>query len=127
MQKTAVQLGAAGLAVLPYALLTGGFRFGPLTGAQIALLITAGAVHTGAAYLLYFAAIPRMSAQTAAVFSYIDPLTAILLSAFLLREPTDAFTWAGAALILGSTLFSGLERKTNTGTVTANREKNEIR
>lgn len=110
-QRTAIQLGAAGLCVLPYALFTGGFPAAAPDAKTLLLLLTAGVVHTGLAYLAYFSAIPHVSAQTAAVFSYIDPVTAIVLSALLLHEKTDLWGALGAALILGATLASGLEFK----------------
>ena len=49
-----------------------------------------------------------LSAQTAALFSYIDPIVAILLSALLLKEPLGWSGVLGAALVLGSTLASEL-------------------
>ncbi len=126
LQKTAIQLGAAGFAVLPYALLSGGFPTEKLTAANWALLLVAGVVHTGAAYLLYFAAIPHLSAQTAAVFSYIDPAVAILLSVFLLKEPLNVWGWIGAALILGATLLSGLEPTRKKGDISPKSKKNSL-
>ena len=108
--KTAVQLGAAGAAVLPYVLITKGFPTGRPTLRTLLLLAVVGLVHTGLSYLLYFGAIPHLSAQTAAMFSYIDPVVAILLSAAL-GESLDVLGWIGAVLILGSTLISTLEPK----------------
>ena len=108
--KTAVQLGAAGIAVLPYVILTRGFPSERLPVHTLLLLLLVGLVHTGLSYLLYFGAIPHLSAQTAAMFSYIDPVTAILLSS-LLGEPLDALGILGAVLILGSTLISGVSFK----------------
>jgi len=64
--------------------------------------------HTGVCYALYFGALPLLSAQTAALFSYIDPVVAILLSALFLHEPMDGLSIIGAVLILGSTLFGEL-------------------
>lgn len=61
--------------------------------------------HTGVCYALYFGALPLLNAQTAALFSYIDPVVAILLSAIFLHEPMDSLSTVGAVLILGSTLF----------------------
>jgi drug/metabolite transporter (DMT)-like permease len=50
----------------------------------------------------------KLSAQTVAIFSYIDPVVAILLSALFLQEPMTVWGWVGAVLILGSTLVSEL-------------------
>jgi RarD protein len=109
--RTPVQIGAAALAALPYVLLTDGMDYSTLDIKSLLLLLFMGAVHTGAAYLLYFAAIPDLSAQTAAIFSYIDPVTALLLSAVLLHENIGVSGAVGAALILGAALFSEIEIK----------------
>lgn len=109
--RTPVQIGAAALAALPYVLLTDGMDYSALDMKSLLLLLFMGAVHTGAAYLLYFAAIPDLSAQTAAIFSYIDPVTALLLSAVLLHENIGVTGAVGAALILGAALFSEIEIK----------------
>lgn len=65
-------------------------------------------VHTGVCYTLYFGSLDHLPAQTAALFSYIDPVVAILLSAFFLGEPMGLLGAMGAALVLGSTLVSEL-------------------
>ena len=52
-----------------------------------------------------------LKAQTVAIFSYIDPVIAIILSALLLKEKMGIFGMIGAVLILGSTLFSELNFK----------------
>ncbi|MBR3234098.1 MAG: hypothetical protein IKG11_00615 [Atopobiaceae bacterium] len=43
-----------------------------------------------------------------AIFNYIDPAVALLTSAVVLGEQMTPLAWAGAALILGSTLASEL-------------------
>ena len=40
--------------------------------------------------------------------SYLDPITALLLSALVLHEHLSVFGMAGAALILGATVLSDL-------------------
>jgi drug/metabolite transporter (DMT)-like permease len=53
-----------------------------------------------------------LKAQTVAIFSYIDPIVAIILSAVLLNESMDMYSIIGAVLVLGSTFVSELaERK----------------
>ena len=55
---------------------------------------------------MYFASIEQLPARTCALLSYIDPVTAVLLSAGLLREPLTGLTVLGAVLILGSAMAS---------------------
>jgi drug/metabolite transporter (DMT)-like permease len=109
--KTILQLGSAAIVILPYILLTEGLPSFSLTAIQWVLLIVVGIVHTGIAYALYFGSMKSLRAQTIAVFSYLDPVIAVLLSALVLRE---TMTWGnilGAILILGSALYSELPTK----------------
>lgn len=110
--KTIMQLGGATLVVLPYSLLTSGVQeFATLTVPQILLLLAVGIVHTGIAYWLYFGSMDKLSGQTVAVYSYIDPAFAVVLSVVMLREETGVLGIIGAVLILGATLFSELNVK----------------
>ena len=106
--KTVVQLSSATAVILPYLLLTEGLDFSAMDVTGWWMLAVVGIVHTGIAYALYFGAIRDLRAQTVAVFSYLDPVIAILLSALLLREPLDVYGVVGAVLILGSALYSEL-------------------
>lgn len=110
--KTVLQLGSATVVILPYMLLTQGFSSPDLTALQWLLLAVVGIVHTGFAYTLYFGAIKDLNAKTVAIFSYLDPAIAIVLSALLLKEPMGLTDTIGTLLILGSALYSELpERK----------------
>ncbi len=108
MDCTFIQLAAAALVLLPYTLLTEHYAALTLEPLGIILLVAVGIVHTGVAYAMYFGSVHKLPAQTVAIFSYIDPVVAILLSALLLQEPMTVWSWVGAVLILGSTLLSEL-------------------
>lgn len=107
--RTLVQLAASGLVMLPYVLFTQDLGSLTLTTTQLLLLVTVGVVHTGLAYMLYLSSVNALPAQTVAIFSYVDPITAIVLSALLLNEPFGAWSIVGAVLILGATLVSEIE------------------
>lgn len=109
--RTLVQLFAAGLCLLPYVLATENVGEWSLTALQLALLAFVGIVHTGYTYALYFGAVAQLPTQTVALYSYIDPLVAVLLSALVLREPFTVQSAVGAALVLGSTLWNELNFK----------------
>lgn len=111
--KTILQLGSSSLVILPYLLLTQGFASTALTPLQWALLLIVGIVHTGIAYTLYFGSMRDLNAQTVAIFSYLDPAIAVLLSALLLHEPMSPANIIGTVLILGSALYSELPAKSN--------------
>lgn len=102
------QLFIAALALLPYVLLTDGIPLAGASAGAVLLLILVGVVHTGFSYLLYFASLPRLDSRTIATFSYIDPISAILLSSLFLAEPMTLIQAAGAVLILGATLVNEL-------------------
>lgn len=106
--RTFVQLASAALILLPYNLFSGslsGLNPGLAGGL---MLILVGIVHTGFAYYLYFGSMEALSAQSLAILSYIDPVTAVLLSALILREPLTGAAIIGAFLILGAALISEL-------------------
>ena len=109
--RTILQLGAAGVALLPYVLLTenvAAMEFSPLSVAMLAVVCM---VHTGVAYALYFGSLMDLKAQTAAILSYIDPVVAIILSALLLKESMGVFGAIGAVLVLGAAIVSELPEK----------------
>lgn len=108
---TIVQLGVAAVVLLPYVMLTERVDLAVVTPGVAALVLVVGVVHTGIAFALYFGGVQSLEGQTIAIFSYIDPAAAILLSIFVLREPMDLMGVIGAVLILGSTLFSELDLK----------------
>ena len=101
-RKTTIQLLCAGLVMVPYMLLTDGFGKTEFSAGTIALLVIVGIVHTGFAYVLYFGSMDGLKAQSIAMLSYIDPVTALLLSALVLREPLSAAGVVGAGMIIGS-------------------------
>lgn len=100
--KTIVQLSVAALVLVPYVLLTEDMSAITFTPLSAGLLLTAGVVHTGIAYALYFGSMGTLPAQTVALYSYIDPVLAIFLSALLLGEPMTPLTALGAVLVLGA-------------------------
>lgn len=107
-ERTIVQLGASVLALAPYVLVTQRGAVMDWSGPVIPLLLVLGIVHTGMAYALYFGGIKELPAQTSALLSYIDPVSAIILSAVFLGEGLTLSGVAGAVLVLGSTLLSEL-------------------
>ncbi|MBQ3031593.1 MAG: DMT family transporter, partial [Anaerotignum sp.] len=108
-----MQLGMGAIVLSPYVMLTQDFGEATLsmTPSLWALLLFVGLVHTGVAYALYFDSMKDLKAQTLAIFSYIDPIVAIILSALLLKESMGLYGVIGAVLVLGSTFISELPEK----------------
>ncbi len=99
----------ATLTLLPYTLLTEDWSAIVWEPSSLLLLLTVGIIHTGVAYALYYSALNVMKAQEVAIYGYIDPIFAIVLSALLLSEPLTLSIVIGGIMILGATFVS--ERK----------------
>ena len=106
--RTAAQLLIATFVLLPYCLLTENLSALTISAQQIGLLLVLGIVHTGFAYSLYFGSMQTLPAQTLAILSYLDPVTAVLLSALVLHEPLHSYEIIGAVCILGAAIVSEL-------------------
>ena len=104
--KTIVQLVCAATVLVPYVLLTGELAVAEWSGIGFVLVLVVGILHTGVTYALYFGSMAHLKAQTVAIFSYIDPIVAILLSAVLLQEKMDGLTILGTVMILGAAVYS---------------------
>ena len=110
--KTVVQLFAAAAVLLPYNLAQA--ETVAVTVPEALLVAVVGIVHTGIAYALYFSAMDGLKAQIVALYSYIDPVSAIVLSLIIFREKMTAFGILGTVLILGATLVSDLMEEDKT-------------
>ena len=110
-EKTILQLVSAGMVMVPYLLLTDGFKLPVMDLQTIMLLIILCVVHTGIAYLFYFDSMKELRGQTIAVMGYIDPVSALLLSAVILHEPLTPAGLLGAAMIIAAALSAELSRK----------------
>ena len=93
--------------MIPYCAITGE-RVAAETFRPVSLLclLVLGMFHTGFAYALYFGSMKALRAQTIAIFSYIDPVIAILISVTILHEPFSWLSAAGSVLILGAAFVS---------------------
>lgn len=107
--RTFFQLAISSVILLPYVLITDKTLFGGADGLSIGLLIVAGIVHTGIAYLLYFASVGSLKSHTVAFFSYIDPTLAVILSFTVLGEGFSIFSVIGAVLIIGASIVSEIK------------------
>ena len=97
--------------MLPYTLLAEQVTVSDFTPTAILLLLVVGVFHTGVSYAMYFGSVGMLPAQTVAIFSYIDPALAVILSALVLQEPIGAPEIVGAILILGSAIAGEITLK----------------
>ena len=111
VDTTVAQLMLVTIIMLPYSAVTGAFGEVKVTAAGIICLLILGILHTGIGYIIYFDAVNKLPAQTVGILSYIDPVEAVMLSAFLLKEPVTIYTLIGAVMILGATAVSEFKEK----------------
>ena len=104
--RTFLQLSSAALLLVPYLLAANEFDRLMLDGKAWALIAMVGVLHTGLAYVLYFGSMTHLKVQTVAALSYLDPITAMFVSAFVLKEPLTALGVIGAVMILGASAIS---------------------
>lgn len=118
IDKTIYQFAGVIIVLTVYVPLSSGFRIGSLGGEGLLYMLVLGAVHTGIAYCLYFSAVGKLTGQRIALFSYIDPLVAVIVSVSFLQESVTPLQLLGGAFILGFTLLNEL----NFGKKTLNAE-----
>lgn len=106
VETTFVQLSVAAVTMIPYVLLTEDVTAFVFDTKSVVFMLIVGVFHTGITYMIYFSSVQKIPAQTTAVFSYIDPVTAIIVSAVVLGERLDAVQIVGTILILTATLFN---------------------
>lgn len=108
--KTSVQLFSAGIVLVPYVIFAELNAISQIDIKAVIMLLTIGIIHTGIAYALYFGSMSDVKAQTVAILSYIDPVTAIVLSSIIDRN-ADVSCIIGAVLILGAAFVCDLPTK----------------
>jgi len=104
--QTVVQFAMAGMVMFPYALLTGGFSQLQIDGLSLLMLLIIGIVNTGICYVMYFDAMPKVPAQTIAIYNYVPSLVAMVLSAVVLGERLTPGSLCGGLLILAAAVIS---------------------
>lgn len=109
-ETTLLQLTVAALVLLPVVLLQSGPNIFSMGTKSWVNLIILALVHTGLAYLLYFGSMKELNAQSIAIFSYIDPVSAVVMSVIFLGENITLLKVVGGILILGSTYFAENKR-----------------
>ena len=106
---TVVQLLTAALFLLPYTLILERSAPRSFDTVTVLFLLIVGVLHTGVAFGLYFYAVGRLPAFTVSLYSYLDPVVAILLSALVFRERLGWLGVIGAVLVIGAAALGELE------------------
>ena len=109
IHRTFLQFIAAIITLAPYVVCTSGITLGSLSSTGWINLLIVGLVHTGITYCMYFSSLKELPGQKVAIFSYIDPLVAVLISVTILGETMTVSQVIGGMLILGFTLWNELK------------------
>lgn len=111
IDRTLIQFFAAIIILTPYVYTTTGIHISSASTFGLINLSILGIVHTGICYCLYFSSLKDLKGQEAAIFSYIDPLVAIIVSVTILSEPISIMQIVGGMVILGFTLLNEIKLK----------------
>ena len=109
LEAASVQLVSCFVAVLLYSILSDSVvTLGTLAQANLPAMLLLGFINTGLGCYLYFSSIGQLPVQRFAVCGYLEPLSAVVLSAAILGEPLTLGRIAGACLIIGGAAASEL-------------------
>ncbi|SHH46738.1 DMT family transporter [Clostridium grantii] len=106
-ERTIVQLAASVVVLIPFVIVRNNINFSGSN--SLIFMIIVGVVHTALAYILYFSGIKDTEVNTAAMLSYIDPISALLLGALVLGEGITIWQICGGVMILGASFFVELK------------------
>ena len=110
LENATGQLIISFLTVTVYTVNKQGFFVEIAEGSIIPILIL-GIVNTGLGCYFYFSSIGQLPVQSVSILGYLEPLSALLLSALLLNETLSAMQLIGAFLILGGAAYGELYKK----------------
>jgi drug/metabolite transporter (DMT)-like permease len=106
IEITLTQLIMSVIVLTPYIFIKEGFVISTIDQSSIYNILILGIVHTGIAYYMYFTAMQYVSTHTTALYSYIDPISAIIMSFVFLREKLSLIQVLGGVIILSSVIFT---------------------
>lgn len=104
LENALLQLLSAFVTVAVFTALKGGFSLAVPAG-QWPYILWLGLLNTGAGCYFYFSSLGRLPVQTVAVCGYLEPLSAVVLSALFLGERMGPVQLAGAVCIIGGALY----------------------
>lgn len=108
---TAVSLGAAAVAYVPFVALTGTFPTEWPSAPVIVAIVVLAVVCSALAFILLIALIGEIGPVRSTAITYINPAVAILAGAIFLQEPVTVWTIVGFALVLSGSYLVTRRRK----------------
>lgn len=109
LERVIIQIMMAGVVLFGAALWEHGMAF-YITQSDMPAMICLALINTGLAYYLYYSPMPNLSLQTVSVCGYLEPVSALFLSAVILGEMLTPLQWVGAILIIGSAVWSEIKQ-----------------
>ena len=114
MENSLLQMLSATATTVLFLLCREQLSFSVTEGRVWLWILLLGLVNTGFGCWCYFSAIGALPVQTVAVCGYIEPMSAVVFSALLLREHMTPPQLLGAVLIVGGALFAECVRSEKT-------------
>lgn len=106
LEATLIQLVVSAIVLMPYVLFVERPALEMFKAEFIPYILILGIVYTAIPYLLYFTGMQNLKGQTIAMLSYIDPISAVIVSAVVFKEGLTLLQVIGGILILGSSYYS---------------------
>lgn len=104
--RTTIQLCSTAIFTTPYVLLFEDTSAVAFTTKKVLLLLLLSVGMTAVTYIFYFTLILKIPSRTVAIFSYADPIVAVIISVWFMHEPTNLPTMLGAIMIVGAAIVS---------------------
>ncbi len=111
IEATMIQLIFAAVVLLPYIVMVEKPVINGIDLKSIVLTLIVSVFYTGTLYAVYFTVVKSIQGQTIAVLSYMDPITAVLISVVFLGERMTVVQLVGGVLILGATYMGEMKKK----------------
>ncbi len=105
-ERTMWQLFIASIVVLIFIIYKGNGIPNDLSLKTVIAVLILGIVNTGLAMNLMFSSLPKLSLQTVGIYTYLEPMSALVFSFLILGEKMTILEIVGVFMILGGTIFS---------------------
>ncbi|MBR9649224.1 DMT family transporter [Clostridium tyrobutyricum] len=106
LELTIIQLAIVAIFLFFYVFFKNGLSFFSISASSIPFIAILGIVNTGIGFWLFFSGMEKLSGQSIAMLSYVDPLVAVAISGIVLCEQMTTIQVIGGILLLGSTFIS---------------------
>lgn len=110
LTSSLVQLIASFAVSAAFLVVTGGLPFA-IPADSLVWIMVLGVVNTGLGCYLYFSSFEGLSAQTVAIFGYLEPLSAVVCALVFLGEPMSFWEAIGGLFIIGGAILGTAPKK----------------